>query len=248
MRNIADIFTFKRVEKKYRVDQREKDALLAEIGGQLIPDPHGRSTICSIYLDTPDFLLIRNSIDARTYKEKLRLRSYGTPDKNAKVFLEIKKKYKGVVYKRRISMRLNQAQDYLSLGIRPEESQIMEEIDYAMQFYRRPSPSMFIAYERDAYYVKGLPNLRLTFDSSLRYRTNDLNLENGSNGKSILGSDEYILEIKTDGAMPLWLSHALAKLNILPSSFSKYGTAYKELISKAENITPKGKNEHALSV
>ena len=92
-----DIYIFKRVEKKYRVSSENKDALLAEIGSYLIPDFHGRSTISSIYLDTPDFLIIRNSIEARTYKEKLRLRCYGIPELDSRVFLEIKKKFKGVV-------------------------------------------------------------------------------------------------------------------------------------------------------
>jgi hypothetical protein len=211
--------------------------LLDELGDRLIPDTHGRSTIMSLYLDTPDFLLIRNSIAARTYKEKLRIRSYGTPKDESLVFLEIKKKYKGVVYKRRIKLSLAQAKRYISDGTRPEDSQIMDEIDYAMRFYRGPSPKMLISYERDAFFVKDMPNLRLTFDSSIRYRTGDLFLENGSEGERIIGDKEYILEIKTDGAMPIWLARALSKLSILPSSFSKYGTAY-------QNNIPKGIKEY----
>lgn len=234
-----DTFVFKRVEKKYRVSKSEKDELLSEISDYLTPDPHGRSTICSVYLDTPDFLLIRNSIEAKTYKEKLRLRCYGTPDKNDKVFLEIKKKFKGVVYKRRVSMTLSQAEDYLLNGTRPEDSQIMNEIDYAMRFYRSPAPAMLIAYERDAYFVKDMPNLRLTFDSNVRYRVNNLHLDNGSKGDIIIPEDCYILEIKTDGAMPLWLSHALSKLKILPASFSKYGTAYREYFTGVPTVPHK---------
>ncbi len=243
MEAITDIYIFRRVEKKYRVTQQEKDALLSEIGSYLTPDPHGRSTICSLYLDTPDFLLIRNSIDARTYKEKLRLRSYGTPSGESKVFLEIKKKFKGVVYKRRVSMTLKQAEEYIVGGICPESSQIMDEIEYAMNFYRRPKPRVLIAYERDAYFVENTPTLRLTFDSKIRYRAEDLFLEHGTEGEKILPDGEYILEIKTDGAMPLWLSHALAKCNILPSSFSKYGNAYRE--SYLEKRKPKGIKEYA---
>ncbi len=232
VRIIADTYIFKRVEKKYRVTNAVKEKLLEQIGEYLIPDPHGKNTIMSLYLDTPDFLLIRNSIDAKAYKEKLRIRSYGTPNEDTKVFLEIKKKYKGVVYKRRIKLTLRQAKQYLKDRIRPEQSQIMDEIDYAMHFYRNPSPKMLIAYEREAFYVLGLPNLRITFDSAIRYRESDLFLENGSRGEKIIGDDEYIMEIKTDGAMPLWLSHALSEQTILPSSFSKYGTAYKTNIPK----------------
>ena len=237
-----DVYIFKRVEKKYRISSAKKDALLAEIGGYLIPDSHGKSTISSIYLDTPDFLIIRNSIEARTYKEKLRLRCYGVPELDDKVFLEIKKKFKGVVYKRRISLTLARAYEYLEKGIRPEESQIMSEIDYAMQFYRHPTAKMLVSYEREAYFAADMPTLRLTFDSSPRYRENDLRLENGSNGQKILPDGEYILEIKTDGAMPVWLSHALDKLAIYPSSFSKYGTSYRIKTGQIPGLEGENKN------
>ncbi len=239
---MKDIYIFKRIEKKYRVNESKKQEIINLCSEYLIPDPHGKSTICSLYLDTPDHLLIRNSIDAKIYKEKLRLRSYGTPDGDDKVFLEIKKKFKGVVYKRRVSMTLAEAEEYLINGIRPEESQIMNEIDYAMEFYNHPKPSMLIAYEREAYFIKGYPNLRITFDSNLRYRESDLFLEHGNKGNTILPNGEYIMEIKTDGAMPIWLSHALDECNILPSSFSKYGTSYREAIS------PKGEKEYAPTV
>ena len=189
-------------------------------------------------------MLIRNSIDAKVYKEKLRIRSYGTPSLDSKVFLEIKKKYKGVVYKRRVSMPLKKAYEYLDTRIKPKDSQIMREIDYAMDFYHNPKPKMFIAYEREAFYVKDLPALRLTFDHCPRYRTDDLLLEKGSHGKTIISDDEYILEIKTDGGMPLWLSHALDECEIRPSKFSKYGTAYQQQLKLNENSS-QGEKEYA---
>lgn len=224
----GEIYIFKRIEKKYRITACQKENLIKAIEGYLIPDEHGKSTICSLYLDTPDHLLIRNSIDAKVYKEKLRIRSYGTPQNNSRVFLEIKKKFKGVVYKRRVSLPLCEVEDYIESGIKPIESQIMSEIDYAMRFYRYPKPSMLVAYEREAYFVKGLPNLRLTFDSAVRFRENDLFLENGTFGSGIIPDDTFILEVKTDGSMPIWLSHALDENRIFSSSFSKYGTAYRQ--------------------
>lgn len=236
-----EICIFKRIEKKYRLTQQQKDSLIKLIGDYLTPDSHGKSTICSLYLDTPDFLMIRNSIEAKeeskAYKEKLRLRSYGTPNAETKVFLEIKKKYKGVVYKRRVSMSLENAEIYIDSGLKPFDSQIMSEIDYTMNFYNHPKPSMLIAYEREAYYVKALPNLRLTFDSSVRYRETDLSLENGTEGTKIIPDGTFLLEIKTDGAMPLWLSHALDQCSIRPVSFSKYGTAYRETFNQKHYLT-----------
>ena len=72
---MKDICIFKRVEKKYCISLSQKDALFAKIGAYLVPDAYGKSTICSLYLDTPDHLLIRNPISAIAYKEKIRLRN-----------------------------------------------------------------------------------------------------------------------------------------------------------------------------
>ena len=223
---MKDIMIFRRVEKKYRLNPQQKDALLSIIGQHLTPDTHGRNTICSLYLDTPDHRIIRNSIIARAYKEKLRLRSYGTPGMEDEVFLEIKKKYKGVVYKRREAMTLRQAMAYISSGDKPCDSQIMREIDYAMHFYNQPQPMMLIAYEREAYFDADNPDLRITFDTNVRARDTDCRLEMGSHGDYLLPEDAILMEIKTGGAMPVWLAQALSQCGIVPGRFSKYGTAY----------------------
>ena len=232
-----DTFIFKRVEKKYRISTAQKDKLLAMISDKLVPDEYGKSTVCSLYLDTPSYLLIRNSIEAKTYKEKLRLRSYGVPTGDTRVFLEIKKKFDGVVYKRRVSMSLDAAKEYINGGESPIKSQIMSEIDYAMSFYGHPKPSILVAYEREAFYVKDDPNVRLTFDSNIRYRNEELFLEKGNHGNRIMPEGELILEIKTSGAMPLWLSSALCELGIFPSSFSKCGNAYRIIFENTKVAT-----------
>ena len=235
---MKDICIFKRVEKKYLLPVEKKEELLSVIEEHLIPDAQGKSTICSLYLDTPDFLLIRNSIDATTYKEKLRIRSYGVPEDNGQVFFEIKKKYKGVVYKRRISTTLSKAEAYLQSGVPSEDSQIMREIHYAMEFYRRPVPRVLIACEREAYFDVKHPNLRITFDSAVRYRNYGLSSSEGltdslgSSGKQILPDSLSLMEIKTDGAMPIWLAEALGNCKIYPGKFSKYATAYRDILQQ----------------
>lgn len=235
-----DIYIFKRYEKKYPISAAQKGNLLQAVQNYLVPDSHGRSRISSLYLDTPDFLLIRNSIDARTYKEKLRLRTYGRPGPGDKIFFEIKKKFQGVVYKRRVSMSLQEAEEYLQTGKKPVESQIMREIDYAMQFYGKPQPAMLVSYDRDAFYGKEDGGLRLTFDSNVCYDTQHLKLGYPKGGTMILPPNRFILEIKTEGAMPLWLSHTLNELEIYPASFSKYGTAYRDMVNNKgvyENVS-----------
>ena len=217
---------FKRIEKKYLLSEAQYDALLRRIGWHLRPDEFGRSTVMSLYLDTPDSRIIRNSIEAVDYKEKLRLRSYGKAKPDSVVFLELKKKFGGVVYKRRAAMTLTEAERYLRMGIKPYESQIMSELDWAIRFYGRPKAAMLIACEREAWFDEEHPDLRLTFDRNIRYRENELRLDRGSAGTPLLPKDRVLLEIKTAGAMPLWLADALDAECILPGSFSKYGEAY----------------------
>lgn len=228
-----DNFIFKRVEKKYLLTDAERKALLEKISPMLVPDKYGHSTISSLYLDTPDFRIIRASIEAKecghAYKEKLRLRTYGTPSEDSKTFLEIKKKYKGVVYKRRISLTHADAMDYIHGGKKPPDTQIMREIDYAMRFYGHPKPSVIVSYERDAFFVRDLPALRITLDQSVRYRADELDLTLGDHGNILLPEGFTLMEIKTDGAMPLWLSDALDECKIFPISYSKYGTAYADM-------------------
>ena len=222
------IFVFKRTEKKYLLTDDMYRDLMTAILPRLVPDKYCRSTVCSLYLDTPDFRMIRASIDARTYKEKLRVRCYGIPGEEDVAFLEIKKKFEGVVYKRREAMPLSSILRYLEEGRMPLQSQIMREIDYTWRVWQMPQPAALLAYEREAYVVKEQPSVRLTFDTNVRYRTEDLLLQHGHNGNVILPKGTVLLEIKTEGAMPLFLAHALDALSIYPTSYSKYGTAYAE--------------------
>ncbi len=227
---------FKRIEKKYLLSEEQYEALFRRIGPHLKPDEFGRSTVMSLYLDSPDRRIIRASLEAVDYKEKLRLRSYGTASADSPVFLELKKKFGGVVYKRRAVMTLAEAERYLRRGQKPFESQIVSEIDWAMRLYGWPGPAMLIACEREAWFDEAHPDLRLTFDRSIRSRENELRLDRGSAGVELLPEGTVLLEIKSAGAMPLWLADALDAEEILPGSFSKYAAAY--LRSLAEKTPP----------
>ena len=228
-------YIFKRIEKKYLLSETQYEALFQRIGAHLKPDEFGRSTVLSLYLDTPDHRIIRSSIEAVDYKEKLRLRSYGMAGADSTVFLELKKKYGGVVYKRRAAMTLREAERYLRMGIKPYESQIMSELDWAMRLYGRPKAAMLIACEREAWFDEAHPDLRLTFDRNIRCRENELRLDRGSAGICLLPRDTVLLEIKTAGAMPLWLADALDAESILPGSFSKYGEAYLRTLEERDH-------------
>lgn len=218
---------FERTEKKYILTISQRNALLKRIAAYIKPDEYGESTVCSLYFDTDNNQLIRRSMEKPVYKEKLRLRSYSTPKAGSNVFLELKKKYNGVVYKRRKTMEYTQAMAYLNRGVMPDDSQIMREIDWSMHYYKGIRPMMFIAYDRTAFYSKTDHELRLTFDRNVRFRTDNLDLSKGHYGERILEHGLCIMEIKALSTMPLWLTEALNELKLFPGTFSKYGTAYQ---------------------
>lgn len=225
---------FRRVEKKYFITEEQYKLLLEKANDYIETDTYDYSTICNIYFDTDNYLLVNRSIDKPIYKEKIRLRSYGIPKKNSKVFLEIKKKYKGIVNKRRVCIFLKDFYIYLETGKYPDcNKQIMDEIDYCFRQYNL-KPKVFLAYDRHSY--RGIENkeFRLTFDQNIRSRTGDLYMENGDKGIKLLKNGEYIMEVKTLGAFPMWFVNLLSLLKIYPISFSKYGSVYQKQIFKKE--------------
>lgn len=219
---------FQRFEKKYLLTPEQYRTLRSELGAYMKEDAYGRYTICSLYYDTPDFQLIRASLEKPVYKEKLRMRSYGVPGDTDKVFVELKKKFQGEVFKRRAVLDAETAVNYLDHGVRPnDEDQICREIDWFLRSYR-PRPSVYIAYDREA--LTGMDNgeLRVTFDTALRWRDTELDLRAGDFGTPIRSDDLILMEIKIPGAAPVWLSRLLSENQAFPTSFSKYGACYQE--------------------
>ena len=220
---------FERYEKKYLLTSEQYMAVLSGMADYMKTDEHPRYTICNVYYDTENFDQIRASLEKPVYKEKLRVRSYGVPGNLDKVFIELKKKYDGVVYKRRITMEMIKADRYLRGMQAGTGSQISREIDWFMRFHR-PVPKVFIAYDREAYATKDGGELRITFDTGLRARSNDVDLRFGDHGVPLLKDDKILMEIKIPGTAPVWLAKLLSENGIFPESFSKYGTYYKEFV------------------
>ena len=220
---------FRRYEKKYLLTPEQYAAVKRGMASWMKPDEHPNYTICNIYFDTENYDLIRTSLEKPVYKEKLRLRSYGVPGSRDPAFVEIKKKYDGVVYKRRVTLQVMDAARWLS-GRRPGDgSQISREIDWFLQYYR-PEPKVFLAYDREAYAAADGGELRLTFDTDIRVRSNDLDLRSGDHGLPLLETNQILMEIKIPGTAPMWLARLLSNNSIFPTSFSKYGTYYKEFV------------------
>ena len=221
---------FQRYEIKFLLTRKQKECILKAIEPYMELDAYGRSTIRNIYYDTDNYRLVRKSLEKPVYKEKLRVRSYGVPSGGDRVFVELKKKYKGVVYKRRIRMRADEAPDYLNGSIpAPKPSQMSREIDWFLR-QNKPKPKVFIACDRQAYVASDNPDLRITFDHNMRWRETELDLRAGSHGEPLAADGMVLLEIKAPGAVPLWLAHILGELDVFPTGFSKYGVCYRDNI------------------
>jgi len=218
---------FCRQEVKYILSERQLSGLADVLEGKVVADAFANSEIINLYYDTPDFLLVRRSLEKPAYKEKLRLRCYGTPQTDTQAFVEIKKKYDGTVYKRRASLPYGQALAYLAGKDPGGEGQIFQELDWVLRFYQRLIPAMVLSYQRASFQGKEDEGLRMTFDRNILWRAEELDLADGPWGEPLLQKGQCLMELKIPGAMPLWLSAALSELGIYPASFSKYGKAYE---------------------
>lgn len=222
---------FKRYELKYLLTENEKQKILEKIAPYMELDKYGRTTIRNLYYDTDSYLLIRRSIEKPVYKEKLRIRSYSQASPDSTVFVEIKKKFNRVVYKRRVALPERYATEWLS-GETPLENktQISKEIDYFLEHYGNLHPTVFLSYEREAYFAKDGSDFRITFDDNVLARQTGLSLTQGVGGTPILPTGTVLMEIKCSGGIPMWMVEILSKNRIYKTSFSKYGTAYRNLI------------------
>lgn len=224
--------TFKRYEIKYLLTQLQKQAILQVMQPYMKLDRYGRTTIRNIYCDTDNFRLVRHSLEKPAYKEKLRIRSYQTATPDDPVFVELKKKYQSVVYKRRLVLSERQAMDSFQLGLAlPVHSQIADEIEYFRSFYQSLHPVAFLSYEREAFYALDGGEFRVTFDENILYRDYDLSLGSAVYGAPLLEEGTCLMEIKTPGGLPLWMSHELNRLRVYRTSFSKYGLAYQQMMN-----------------
>ena len=222
---------FKRYELKYLLTTEQKAIVLNAMAPYMALDKYGRTTIRNIYFDTDNYRLIRRSIEKPIYKEKLRIRSYRKASPDSTVFVELKKKYESIVYKRRLPLPQSDAVRWVcgNSGCH-DPSQIAQEISYFLAYYRNLQPKVFLSYEREAYYSKDRSDFRVTFDDTILCRQEDLSLESDAWGTPLLPEGTVLMEIKCSGGMPMWMAQVLSRERIYKTSFSKYGTAYQTMI------------------
>lgn len=215
-----------RYEMKFILTKDQLVAFKNALNGHMEVDQYGKTSIASIYYDTPDYYLVRTSLEKPVYKEKIRLRSYGLANEDKHVYLELKRKVSGLVYKRRISLKEESATSFLNKKSNLKDNQISREIEYFRNQFNKLEPKIMIIYDRTSY-AETNGDIRLTIDENPRYRTYDLNLHTSMEGNLLLPSGSAILEIKVQQELPLWLVNILSTYKIYKTSFSKVGEAYK---------------------
>lgn len=251
------ISIFERTEKKYVITRRQFDLLMSAIGDKLCEDQYARSVISSLYFDTVEDTLINRSMEKPFYKEKLRIRSYGPAGVDDLVFVELKKKFDGIVYKRRVQLPRDLAIAYLQgdvsyqeavrvavgLGVLNAEDalsssklQTVREIDATIARYSKLRPRIMVVVDRLSLKSTDGSGIRFTFDFNPRWRAQSLTFDQGEGGHLLYGEQErnIIMEIKCQKAYPLWLVRALSNLRVYPQPCSKIAGAYTALIPVAQ--------------
>lgn len=232
------IEVFNRYENKYLMDTKAFYNIYNDLMEYMEPDENNRDdkfyTISNLYYDSEHHSLIRTSLAKPKYREKLRIRSYGVPGSEDKVYLELKKKVFGLVNKRRTALKLNEAYEFVRSGQAPAyrkgmNRQVMQEIEYFLSRYEL-QPMVYLAYDRIALFCKGNRDLRITFDTNIRSRRHDLKLEAGNYGEQLLERGQWLMEVKAEKTIPVWLSRMLSEHQMYRTSFSKYGNEYKKSI------------------
>ena len=222
------VVVMKRYEMKYILTPEQTQYFKESVLDHMKIDQFGLTSIASLYYDTPDYRLIRTSLEKPPFKEKIRLRSYGLATDSSPVFLELKRKAYGIVYKRRVSSTIPLVKKFFDCeGDICAGGQINREITTFRDYYQTLVPACLVIYDRIAYFQPD-GDLRLTIDHNPRYRYDDLNLKTSMEGISLLQEGYTILEVKVQQAVPLWLSAILTKGHIYKNSFSKYGEAYRQ--------------------
>lgn len=227
---------FQRYELKYLLSEAQKQVICRAITPYMRLDQYGRTTIRNLYLDTDNYRLARHSIEQPVYKEKLRVRSYAQATADSTVFVELKKKFESIIYKRRLALTEQNAMQWLGgTAPCPVQSQIADEIEYFLHYYGPLRPAAFLSYEREAFYALDGSDFRVTFDEQILSRRSDLSLCAEPGGFPLLEDGMTLMEIKCSGGIPLWMTQVLTEQKLYKTSFSKYGFAYEKLIFPQRN-------------
>ena len=233
---------FSRIETKYMLSADQVPVIekaLTDHG--LIRMDFGNTLIQSLYYDTPDNLLIRQSLERPEFKEKLRLRTYGEAYPGSDAYLEMKRKYKGIVYKRRTMMPLQKAMKALEKPDMPDSAgQTGREILWMVKRYH-PVPAVVIRCNRDQWINSANPGFRITIDRDICFRNWNLDLSAQEGHIPLTDASQRLMEIKAGNAIPRWLVKILWETGSQHVHYSKYGLAYRRILMDQSEIKRGGR-------
>jgi len=218
---------FERLEYKYLVSEKLMESLRADILPHVNADPNmGENKeyiVRSIYYDSPAMDSYNEKIEGVKVRQKFRIRGYDSEEESQELFLEIKNKYNNFISKSRIGFPYDKNLRSLVSNTRKHENLPSEARKFLYHYYHKTlKPVVLIVYNREAYFCKFNPALRLTFDKNLRNKLypsyEDLfsqNLKNYLNGF-------FIFEVKFYQSMPGWVVNIIQKYDLNKKALSKY--------------------------
>lgn len=224
---------FERKETKYIINKATFDDFFHELMTYMNVDEYGLHTIFSLYFDTDNYTFIQHSLTKPVYKEKFRVRSYGVPTEESLLFLEIKKKVSGIVYKRRVPIPYQDYKRWQETGDLPmdvQTTQIGKEVRWLFTQHTDLRPRVLIAYDRLSLFDKEETAFRVTFDQHIRFRQTDLHFSGETQDELVAPEVDVWMEVKALGAYPLWFVSLLAAYDIRKASFSKYAQTYERYL------------------
>ena len=233
-----------RHELKYRLTESRAQAVAQFVKQYLPLDRYcklrrgGDYPIVSLYLDSENLHLCKESIDGRQNRFKLRIRSY-TDEPDYPCFFEIKRRINTVIMKSRARLMHSDIEHVLAgLPIGPRNYNVDMKTLNQLQLYMasiQAGPTVLIRYLRQAFEGDLDNRVRVTFDRELCYKVTDKpKVTLGGSGwqrNPATKNGGVILEIKFTGNYPLWLSRMAKYFDLKARSMSKYATSIKDSCS-----------------
>ena len=237
--NNAPSVIWRRYEIKYLIDESQATGIRQFIQSYVRPDKHAVNRpnyaypITTLYLDSKNLQLFRESFEGHKNRFKLRIRSY-TDDQSYPRFVEIKRRASVIIIKSRTKVPHASIASIVQGSVNGEADGNGEEAKSLRQFmlysqWLKAGPVLRTRYMRQAFQSTADDRVRITFDRNLCYAvtpTADVGL-NGKGWHALL-PNKVVLEIKFTGHYPTWLSGLARHFNLQQMSVSKYALSVKQ--------------------
>ena len=235
--SLGDRTLWSRYEIKYRISESKAVAIAQFIKPYVRLDKYcyglanNAYPIVSLYLDSQDLHLCRESLTGKKNRFKLRVRSY-TDKLDYPRFFEIKRRVNTIIIKSRTEVMPDDAARLLSNPSIFKNNKSNDAILRQFAFYRasiKGRPVIRTRYMRQAFEGTVDDRVRITFDRNLAYNvTTTANVGLDGQGCQSIMPNQVILEIKFTGRYPAWLNQLVKHFDLQQRSLSKYAFSIKQ--------------------